>query len=154
MEKAQQSTLFQEGEVSHKRGEYPALNVGVSFGHGPQKPHNLDTGEHSSMLDGLLQSRDVVRLANFASGRHPFLVRYPWPDVWLSSGFQTVVAQALSAVSFQGGVVVSTHAPPETKLQKKRLCIRSLQFWTPGLHQPTSGLHEPTIRVVCNPGVG
>ncbi|TFK16345.1 hypothetical protein FA15DRAFT_607535 [Coprinopsis marcescibilis] len=67
MDKARGGALFKEVELSHKRGEFPAVNVGVSFGHGPQQPHNLDVGKHGDMLDSLLQNEGVVRLANFAS---------------------------------------------------------------------------------------
>ena len=73
MDDARKSASFKDKELSHKRGEFPAVNVGVSFGHGPQKPHNLDVGDHGEMLDSLLQNESVIRMANFGSGGSIFL---------------------------------------------------------------------------------
>lgn len=64
---AGQTEVFKEEEVSHRRGQFPALNVGVSYGHGPDRPHNLKMYKHEKTLRSLLQNPGIVRMANFAS---------------------------------------------------------------------------------------
>lgn len=53
----------------HRRGAFPALNTGVSYGEGQQQPAFLNTGKHAPMLKRLVDNKDFKRLATFASGR-------------------------------------------------------------------------------------
>ncbi|KAG6824927.1 hypothetical protein H0H92_005376 [Tricholoma furcatifolium] len=61
-----QRVNFLESELHHKRGNYPAVNVGVTMGLGATYPTNLSTGSHSQMMNRLLANRDIIRMANFA----------------------------------------------------------------------------------------
>ncbi|TFY75626.1 hypothetical protein EWM64_g8386 [Hericium alpestre] len=50
------------------RGNFGAVNVGMSAGGGSKGPHNFThKGHHAAMVDGLLQDRDVRRIAQFQS---------------------------------------------------------------------------------------
>lgn len=73
MLKAGQEGAFTEEELSHRRGEFPAVNVGISYGHGAQAPHNLRTHHHTAMLQDLLHNPGVTRMANFASSKCMFV---------------------------------------------------------------------------------
>ncbi|KAG6826235.1 hypothetical protein H0H92_000619 [Tricholoma furcatifolium] len=56
---------FNDNETHHKRGDFPAVNVGVTMGPGSHRPSNVQSGAHSAMLRRLLANRDIIRLANF-----------------------------------------------------------------------------------------
>ncbi|KAG6809119.1 hypothetical protein H0H92_001475, partial [Tricholoma furcatifolium] len=57
------SATFSPAELNHKRGAFPAVNVGVTMGLGATYPTNL---AHSSMMDRLLSNPHIQRLAHFA----------------------------------------------------------------------------------------
>jgi hypothetical protein len=58
------------GEVknSHKRGAFPAINVGIYHGQGTKKPVNLNCKQHSAFVQDLLKSENVQRVAGYADG--------------------------------------------------------------------------------------
>lgn len=60
---------FGPGGVKHRRGLFPALNVGISYGKGQQQPAPLKTGRHAPMLGRLIEDKNFERLATFASGK-------------------------------------------------------------------------------------
>ncbi|KAG6836254.1 hypothetical protein H0H93_009778 [Arthromyces matolae] len=55
-------------DKDHKRGPFPAKNVGVTMGLGATYPTNLQCGNHKDMLDRLLANEHIARLASFADG--------------------------------------------------------------------------------------
>ena len=59
---------FKPDEKHHRRGDFPALNLGVTFGLGSQTPTNLNAGSHERAATELLQNSHVNRMATFASG--------------------------------------------------------------------------------------
>lgn len=65
---ARDKNMFERDELHHKRGDFPAVNVGIIHGNGTKQPTNLRTGRHAEMLKGLLENRSVQRLAGFADG--------------------------------------------------------------------------------------
>ncbi|KAG6809367.1 hypothetical protein H0H92_000528 [Tricholoma furcatifolium] len=56
---------FSFRETHHCRGDFPAINVGVTMGHGATYPTNLSTGPHTEMMSRLLANPDIIRIANF-----------------------------------------------------------------------------------------
>ncbi|KAG6819797.1 hypothetical protein H0H93_008551 [Arthromyces matolae] len=56
---------FVEAETQHCRGNFPAINVGVTMGFGATYPTNLSRGAHTKMLDRLLKDPHIIRIANF-----------------------------------------------------------------------------------------
>ncbi|KAG6808180.1 hypothetical protein H0H92_005147, partial [Tricholoma furcatifolium] len=50
-------------ELNHKRGTFPAVNIGVTMGLGATYPTNLT---HSAMMDRLLGNPHIQRLTHFA----------------------------------------------------------------------------------------
>ncbi|TFK61426.1 hypothetical protein BDN72DRAFT_936115, partial [Pluteus cervinus] len=69
------SLMLQEGETveflrkdkRHRRGNFPAVNVGVMHGKGTQHPINISTAPYASTIQRLLENPDVQRLAAFSS---------------------------------------------------------------------------------------
>ncbi|KAG6895255.1 hypothetical protein C0992_002339 [Termitomyces sp. T32_za158] len=60
---------FTDAEMHHCRGDFPALNVGVTMGLGATYPTNLNSeGPHAKMLDCLLENEHIQRMAHFADG--------------------------------------------------------------------------------------
>ncbi|KAG6851995.1 hypothetical protein C0991_004349, partial [Blastosporella zonata] len=57
---------FSNAQLHHKRGDFPAVNIGVTMGLGATYPTNLQTGKHNDMLQRLLANPNIQRLANFA----------------------------------------------------------------------------------------
>lgn len=68
MEDAGGQLVMEALEIHHRRGSFPAINVGISYGQGPKRPHNLDNGPHSELMQALLKNEHIRRLAIFASG--------------------------------------------------------------------------------------
>lgn len=54
---------------NHRRGAFPAMNIGVLFGKGQLRPMRLNDGPHGDMVGRLLASTSVQRLASYASCR-------------------------------------------------------------------------------------
>lgn len=58
---------FHRSHSVHRRGNFPALNVGVSYGMGQQVPASLKNEVHASLLDRLIQDPSIQRIAAFGS---------------------------------------------------------------------------------------
>ncbi|KAG6893826.1 hypothetical protein C0992_008513, partial [Termitomyces sp. T32_za158] len=67
-----QSAAFGLDAAAHRRGRFPALNVGAYYGNGTRTAVNLNSRADPSIAQRLLANPDVERLANFASGELPF----------------------------------------------------------------------------------
>ncbi|KAG6848527.1 hypothetical protein H0H93_016282 [Arthromyces matolae] len=59
---------FQQSELHHKRGDYPAVNVGVTMGLGATYPTNLSSDDHAEMMSRLVKNQHIIRMAHFADG--------------------------------------------------------------------------------------
>lgn len=66
-----EQAAFARGEKSHRRGQFPALAVGISYGKGQTQPMNLRNGVHAAMLQRLVGAACIERLALFANGTPP-----------------------------------------------------------------------------------
>ncbi|KAH6870861.1 hypothetical protein BKA70DRAFT_1242183 [Coprinopsis sp. MPI-PUGE-AT-0042] len=67
MERMRNAFGFDLGHWLHRRGQFPAFNIGISYGQGPKEPTNLDTGKYSAALQELLDHSAIIRLAHYAS---------------------------------------------------------------------------------------
>src|SRR5687767_4779391 len=59
-------------QKAHRRGDYLAVNVGVSHDLGSQQPINRDQNRrkfYTRSMERLLQSQDVQRMAGFADSK-------------------------------------------------------------------------------------
>lgn len=56
---------FSDVESHHRRGDFPAINVGVTPGQGSKSPHNLGLKGHEEMLGRLLSNKDFQYLADW-----------------------------------------------------------------------------------------
>ncbi|KAF8059499.1 hypothetical protein FPV67DRAFT_1424580 [Lyophyllum atratum] len=61
------AAAFTTQERDHRRGKFPAVNVGVTYGKGTTQPVNLKRGAHDEMLGRLLSNKDIARIAAFGS---------------------------------------------------------------------------------------
>jgi hypothetical protein len=68
---AQKTANFNPRLIKHRRGHFPALLFGISHGNGQPSPKCLKVGKHAALVDSLLRSSDLVRLASYADGE-PF----------------------------------------------------------------------------------
>ncbi|KZP13563.1 hypothetical protein FIBSPDRAFT_753265 [Athelia psychrophila] len=60
---------FPDGSTDHRRGQFPAMAIGVSYGGGQQVPGNLvHSNNNRAVLEGLLQDPSICRIASFANG--------------------------------------------------------------------------------------
>jgi hypothetical protein len=58
---------FSPEELEHRRGHFPALKAGVSYGGGQGRPGNLkNTARNAAVLASLLATVSFIRLAGFA----------------------------------------------------------------------------------------
>ncbi len=60
---------LQEREIKHRRGDFPAMAAGVSYGNGQTEPSRLAAGETGPNADGLkrlLNNRQIQRIASYA----------------------------------------------------------------------------------------
>ncbi|KAH9846592.1 hypothetical protein C2E23DRAFT_683769, partial [Lenzites betulinus] len=63
------ATCGMNGEYLHRRGEYPCITSGISYGGGQTHPSNFDNGPTvQRVLNGLLARPSIRRLANYANG--------------------------------------------------------------------------------------
>lgn len=62
------ATSFLPTQSLHRRGTFPAVNVGVTHGKDAQAPVFLNNHQHTEMMDRLLGNASIQRLAAFASG--------------------------------------------------------------------------------------
>ncbi|KAJ7140729.1 hypothetical protein C8R44DRAFT_604232, partial [Mycena epipterygia] len=60
------SAAFPREMYKHRRGLFAAINVGLNYSKGQKIPSFLRPAKYSSLLDRLLASRDVQRMATFA----------------------------------------------------------------------------------------
>ncbi|KAG6808241.1 hypothetical protein H0H92_004757 [Tricholoma furcatifolium] len=56
---------FSFQETHHCRGDFPAVNVGITMGHGATYPTNLSNGSHTEMMSRLLANPAIIRITNF-----------------------------------------------------------------------------------------
>lgn len=64
-----QGASFSASEKKHRRGRFPAVNVGVTYGNGATEAINLKNSNHDAMVQRLCADKDIQRMATFASGR-------------------------------------------------------------------------------------
>jgi hypothetical protein len=74
IQRAGQSMKFSQKETCHRRGNFPAKNVGVSYGMGQVEPDNVSCGIHKEALDGLIEEESIQRMAAYASGKKCYVV--------------------------------------------------------------------------------
>lgn len=69
MEEAREQCSFKPEDLDHRRGPFPALAAGVSFGGGQVIPGNLTHNQSNrKVLQKLLRHPSFVRMSNFANG--------------------------------------------------------------------------------------
>jgi hypothetical protein len=68
---ADKATKFNKKTTTHRRGNFPAINTGVSYGKGQKEPRSLQTHPYTPTVDSLLKNPNIQRLANFGSGECP-----------------------------------------------------------------------------------
>ncbi|KJA25611.1 hypothetical protein HYPSUDRAFT_53116 [Hypholoma sublateritium FD-334 SS-4] len=66
--------VFRPNQLNHKRGDFPAINVGVSHARGTTQPVNLQVDDPKT-IDGLLALPAVQRMVKFANGKRSFDAR-------------------------------------------------------------------------------
>ncbi|KAG6835186.1 hypothetical protein H0H93_004147 [Arthromyces matolae] len=66
IEKSKQAGLGEHAD-EHLRGDYPAFNVGYTYGNGGQAPSLRDNGRFNGMLQDIMQNPNVERLLTYAS---------------------------------------------------------------------------------------
>ncbi|KAG0692936.1 hypothetical protein DFH29DRAFT_881896 [Suillus ampliporus] len=69
MEDARSRCVFADDDMKHRRGAYPCLAVGVSFGGGQKIPGNLVHAKgNREALQSLLEHKAIQRIAGFGNG--------------------------------------------------------------------------------------
>ncbi|KAK7434984.1 hypothetical protein VKT23_019889 [Stygiomarasmius scandens] len=69
LSKERSKCRFMEKQISHRRGEYPALTTGISYGGGQTHPGNLQhSATNAAVLDRLTRHWAFKRLSGFANG--------------------------------------------------------------------------------------
>lgn len=59
---------FSASEAHHRRGDFPALATGISYGQGQKVPTNLVNHRHALLLSRLVGHEAIQRMAMFADG--------------------------------------------------------------------------------------
>ncbi|PBK61848.1 hypothetical protein ARMSODRAFT_864955, partial [Armillaria solidipes] len=69
--------IMQEGAAanfrkasSHRRGRFPAVNVGISYGKGQRVPSRLQNGALAAIINRLVGSEAVMRMATYVSAAY------------------------------------------------------------------------------------
>ncbi|KAK0187166.1 hypothetical protein F5146DRAFT_1209470 [Armillaria mellea] len=69
--------IMQEGQAvkfrqssSNRRGHFPAVNIGISYGKGQKAPCRLQNGVLAAVVNCLVGSRAVIRMAMYASASY------------------------------------------------------------------------------------
>ncbi|RDB30932.1 hypothetical protein Hypma_004908 [Hypsizygus marmoreus] len=62
-----QHAKFSAKASQSRKGAFAALNVGVSYGNGQERPSRLNTGKHAAMLERLVSNPALQRIAAFQS---------------------------------------------------------------------------------------
>lgn len=70
LEEARGRCKLSKKDTHHRRGHFPALASGISFGGGQLKPKNRSNGENTGILAELTSHPSFKRLAGFASGKY------------------------------------------------------------------------------------
>lgn len=58
---------YRDSELNHKRGDFPAVNIGVTHSRGTRRPVFLKS-DHQKAIDDLLEMKGLQRMAKFANG--------------------------------------------------------------------------------------
>jgi len=72
LEKIRAATIgerFSKLEQEHRRGHFPALSIGISYGNGQGVPERLKTGTHGRIVQDLLDDGNIKRLASYADSK-------------------------------------------------------------------------------------
>jgi hypothetical protein len=70
MARARDMCSFQPKNMAHRRGGFPTLSTGPSYGGGQRVPGNLvNTGINEEAVKMLLADPDISRIAGFASSK-------------------------------------------------------------------------------------
>ncbi|KAF7441210.1 hypothetical protein PC9H_001559 [Pleurotus ostreatus] len=67
IENTRSKCTFQPNQLNHRRGRFPALAVGISYGFGQPRPMRLQNAPNTKVLNELMQNPDVKRVAGFQS---------------------------------------------------------------------------------------
>ncbi|TDL13644.1 hypothetical protein BD410DRAFT_846742 [Rickenella mellea] len=66
--KARDRCTFSQDQADHRRGQFPTLSIGTSFGGGQCRAGNLaSTPANKTVLEELLKEKCIQRIANFAA---------------------------------------------------------------------------------------
>ncbi|KAJ2922079.1 hypothetical protein H1R20_g15014, partial [Candolleomyces eurysporus] len=68
LEECRAVEVFYKNECDHRRGQFPAVNYGISYGQGSKKPYLLNC-KHQELMSQILGNEYIIRLATFASFR-------------------------------------------------------------------------------------
>ncbi|RXW18566.1 hypothetical protein EST38_g7287 [Candolleomyces aberdarensis] len=77
LEECRSVEVFYKNECDHRRGQYPAVNYGVSYGQGSKRPYLLNC-KHQELMRRILKNEYIIRLATFSS----YLFSMWAPDVY------------------------------------------------------------------------
>ncbi|TDL20005.1 hypothetical protein BD410DRAFT_726349 [Rickenella mellea] len=61
--------IFDIKDVQHRRGDFPAINVGLSFGHGQPHPIVRGNGKNGPVLNDLMESWPMQRIAGYVNSQ-------------------------------------------------------------------------------------
>ncbi|KAG6847607.1 hypothetical protein H0H93_007078 [Arthromyces matolae] len=66
---AASSMAFSEKETNHRRGPFPSVPHGISFGGGQEEPKHLSHGSEvkNQILENVMMQKSIQRICNFAS---------------------------------------------------------------------------------------
>lgn len=62
---AGESEAFKPKERIHRRGQFPALPFGISYGNGQAAPARLSTGGHGELVEMMRGDRDLERIVSY-----------------------------------------------------------------------------------------
>jgi hypothetical protein len=81
---AGRSSLFSDKHKLHRRGNFPAANVGITHGKGTTEPISLNNGPLNKTLNGLISGAGLEDVAFYQSGEHVSLSSAelrPYPSI-------------------------------------------------------------------------
>ncbi|KAJ3573616.1 hypothetical protein NP233_g2316 [Leucocoprinus birnbaumii] len=64
--------------LHHGRGDFPAINAGITPGQGSKFPHMVNLGIYEDMIERLIKNKDLQYLADW----HNWCVKAWWPDLY------------------------------------------------------------------------
>lgn len=64
-----QSNSFSNGELHHKRGDFPAVNFGWTLPNGFQGPINLDDSRHKPKIARICESPGFIKISGHQNGK-------------------------------------------------------------------------------------